>query len=124
MKKKTVQRRGYRLVTGYKCSCGGPLRRTRVPVTFFGIDFGLREAEVCGACGAEYLDQAVMKEVEAEVKRRGLFGLERKVHVTKSGNSLVIRISPEVAKFVGIRYKSLLRLYPVERGRIEVEVLD
>lgn len=112
------------LVRGYKCSCGGPLRRTMAQVTFFDIDFGLREAEVCGACGAEYLDQSVLAEVEAEVKRRGLFGLERKVSVTKSGNSLVVRIPPELARFAGIHYKSLLRLYPVEHGRFEVEVVD
>ena len=28
----------------YKCSCGGNLKKTKVPVEFFGIDFGLRDA--------------------------------------------------------------------------------
>ena len=40
----------------YKCSCGGSLKKTKVEVGFFGIDFGLRDAEVCTACGSEYLD--------------------------------------------------------------------
>lgn len=124
VKRKGRARPATATVKGYKCSCGGTLRRTMTQVTFFDIDFGLRPAEVCGRCGAEYLDQAVLAEVEAEVKRRGLFGLERKVSVTKSGNSLVVRIPPEMAEFAGIHYKSLLRLYPLERGRIEVEVVD
>ena len=41
----------------YKCSCGGNLRKTKVEVEFFGIDFGLRDAEVCIVCGSEYGDK-------------------------------------------------------------------
>jgi hypothetical protein len=76
----------------YKCSCGGELKRSKVEVEFFGIDFGLKDAEVCTRCGSEYLDQETMKEIETIVKERNIFGLERKISVTKSGNSLVIRI--------------------------------
>ncbi len=74
----------------YKCTCGGNLKRSKVEVEFFGINFGLKDAEVCTLCGSEYLDQDTMKEIETEVKKRNIFGLERKVSVTKSGNSLVI----------------------------------
>ena len=42
-------------------------------VEFFGIDFGVKEASICSDCGSEYLSQEVIEEVEAEVKRRGLF---------------------------------------------------
>lgn len=37
---------------------------------FFGIDFGLRDAEVCTACGSEYLDQETLKVIEVEIKER------------------------------------------------------
>jgi hypothetical protein len=36
----------------------------------------LKQAEVCSDCGAEYLSQGVMEEVEAEVKSRRI-GLRR-----------------------------------------------
>ncbi len=56
--------------------------KTKVDVEFFGIDFGLRDAEVCASCGSEYLDQEVLKEIEDEVKKRNIFALEQKISVT------------------------------------------
>ena len=106
----------------YKCSCGGNLRKTKVEVEFFGIDFGLRDAEVCIVCGSEYLDQETLKEVEIEIKKRNIFAMERKVQVDKSGDSLVIKIPPEIAEFLDIHYKSPVQLFPVDRNRLEVQV--
>ena len=108
----------------YKCSCGGNLKKTKVEVEFFGIDFGLRDAEVCSACGAEYLDQETLKDIEKEIKERKIFALERKVQITRSGKSLVIRVPPEIAEFLNIHYKSLVQLFPVDKDRLEVKVVD
>jgi len=108
----------------YKCSCGGSLKKTQVEVEFFGIDFGLRDAEVCTACGSEYLDQETLKVIEEEIKERKIFALEKRVLVTKSGESLVIRIPPEIAEFLNIHYKSLVQLFPVDKDRLEVKVVD
>ncbi len=105
-----------------KCRCGGELIQSHCEVEFFGIDFGVKKCEVCKECNAEYLDNETMKSIENEVKKRGIFGLEKLVRVTKSGNSIVIRIPPEIAKFSDINYKSLVRIFPVSRNRIEVEI--
>jgi hypothetical protein len=108
----------------YKCSCGGSPKKTKVEVEFFGIDFGLRDAEVCTACGSEYLDHDTLKVIEKEIKERKIFALEKRVQVTKSGESLVIRIPPEIAEFLNIHYKSLVQLFPVDKDRLEVKVVD
>lgn len=108
----------------YKCSCGGDLKKTKVDVEFFGIDFGLKDAEVCTSCGSEYLDQEVLKEIEDEVKKRNIFALEQKISVTKSGNSLVIRIPPEIAEFLKIKYKSIVQLFPVDKDRLVIRVVS
>ncbi len=108
----------------YKCSCGGSLKKTKVEVEFFGIDFGLRDAEVCSVCSSEYLDQETLKEIEKEIKERKIFALERKVQVTKSGKSLVIKIPPEIVEFLNIHYKSLVQLFPVDKDRLEVKIVD
>ena len=108
----------------YKCTCGGELKKSKVEVEFFGIDFGMKDAEVCTRCGSEYLDQETMKEIETIVKERNIFGLERKISVTKSGNSLVIRIPPEIAEYLGIHYKSVVQLFPVDKDRLEVKVVS
>jgi len=107
----------------YKCTCGGTMKKSRSNLEFFGIDFGLKPIEVCTKCGEEYVSDRVMEEVEKECKKMGIFGLERKVRVTKSGNSLVIRIPPEIAKFVNVKYQDLLSIMPVGKGRIEVQIV-
>ena len=108
----------------YKCRCGGKLKKSQCQVEFFGMDFGVRECEVCTKCQAEYLDDEVLGEIEKEVKGKKLFALERKITVTKSGNSLVIRIPPEIAKFSELHYQAILRLVPITKKRIEIEVLS
>jgi len=105
-----------------KCMCGANLKKAKMEVEFFGIDFGIRDGEICAKCGAEYLDNETLKEVEKEVKKRGLFGLEKKIKVTKSGNSIVIRIPPEIANFTNLKYQDLVRIFPVSKQRIELEV--
>ncbi|KAF5436121.1 Antitoxin component of the MazEF toxin-antitoxin module [Candidatus Methanophagaceae archaeon] len=50
--------------------------------------------------------------------------MEKRVRVTKSGESLVIRIPPEIAEFLNIHYKSLVQLFPVDKDLLEVKVVD
>lgn len=105
-----------------RCNCGGKLIQSQCEVEFFGIDFGIKKCEICKDCNAEYLDTETMQDIENEVKKRGIFGLGKLIKVTKSGNSIVIRIPPEIAKFSDITYKSIVRIFPVSKNRIEVEV--
>ena len=106
----------------YKCNCGGTLKKSHTQVEFFGINFGIKECEVCTKCGSEYLNDETLKKIEQEVKKRKLFGLEKQAQITKSGNSLVVRIPPEITKFSGINYKDYVRIYPVAKNRIEMEI--
>ncbi len=78
---------------------------------------------MCSSCGAQYLSDLVIQEIEQEVKKKKLFALEKKVTVTKSGNSLVMRLPPEIAKFVNLHYKDTLRIFPLSKTKIEVELL-
>lgn len=106
----------------YPCSCGGKMKKSKTQVEFFGIDFGIRECEICTRCQSEFLDDKTMAEIEQEVKKKRLFGLEKQVQVTKSGNSLVLRLPPEVVKFTGLHYKDHVRIYPIEKKRVEIEI--
>jgi hypothetical protein len=62
-------------ISGVKCKCGGKLKSSFTEVEFFGINFGIKHADVCTRCGAEYLPQEVMKEIETEVKKGGFLVL-------------------------------------------------
>jgi len=109
-------------LTLVRCKCGGLMKKTKTEVEFFGIDFGVRSCEICTRCGAEYLSQELIEEIEAEVKSRGLFGLERKGRITKSGNSLVIRVPKEIADSLNIEKDSRITIYPSDRKRLIVEI--
>lgn len=111
-------------VLPYPCKCGGKLVETMIHVEHLGIDFGLRTGTVCTSCGDEYISEEVWEEVEKKAKKLKLFGLERKVKVRKSGNSLIVTLPPEIARFIGARAKTLVSLLPFERGRLEIRVLD
>lgn len=91
------------------------------PSGIFWDWLGVRETEVCTKCGSEYLSNEVLSEIESEVKKKKLFGLEKQAQITKSGNSLVIRIPPEIAKFTDVHYKDNIRIYPAGKNRIEIE---
>jgi len=56
-------------------------------------------------------------------KARGLFGLERKVRVRRSGNSLVVAIPRDVAQFLGVDKDSIVSLLPLGKGRLEVQTI-
>jgi len=50
-----------------------------------------------------YISDEVWEEIEKKAKELGLFGLERKVKVRKSGDSLAITIPPDIADFLGVK---------------------
>lgn len=106
----------------YKCNCGGILKKSHTQVEFFGIDFGIKKCEICTKCGSEYLDDETLAKVEKEVKKKKLFGLEKDAQVTKSGNSLVIRIPPKIAQFIGAHYRDMVRIYPIEKHKLVMEL--
>ncbi|OGI64735.1 hypothetical protein A2642_02810 [Candidatus Nomurabacteria bacterium RIFCSPHIGHO2_01_FULL_39_10] len=106
----------------YKCRCGGTLKWSQCAVEFYGIDFGIRKCEVCTSCSSEYFDDKTTSEIEQEVKKRKLFGLERNISITKSGNSLVMRLPPEITKFTNLHYKDNIRIFPTSK-HIEVQLI-
>jgi len=107
----------------YPCHCGGKMVETAIQVEHLGIDFGLRTGHVCTRCGDQFLTDETWQEIEDAAKARGLFGLERKVRVRRSGNSLVVAIPRDVAQFLGVDKDSLVSLLPLGKGRLEIQTI-
>ncbi len=115
-------KRGTSKVLSYPCRCGGKLVKAPIHIEYFGVDFGIREGHVCTSCGDEYLTDEIWQEIEDKAKELGIFGIEKKVRIRKSGNSLVVTIPPEIAKYAGIQKETLVSLIPSGKGKIEIEV--
>lgn len=103
--------------------CGkGRLRKGRVREEMFGIDLGEYSAEICDACGESFVSQEAMRKIEARAKEEGLWGLAKKVSIAHSGNSLVIRIPAELARFLGLKGGEDALVRPEGRQKIVVEL--
>lgn len=103
--------------------CGrGTLRRERVRETMFGVDLGEFDAEVCNACGERIFDEAAARQMEARAKKGGIWGLGRKQKVAKSGNSMVVRIPADLAKYLHLKPGKEVFVRPDGAGRFVVEV--
>lgn len=103
--------------------CGkGKLRRGKIREEMFGIDLGEYPAEVCDSCGESFVDQEVMRKIEARAKKMGLWGLAKKVSIARSGNSLVIRIPAELARFLHLKGGEDALVRPEGREKIVVEL--
>src|SRR5207244_13121799 len=84
--------------------CGkGRLRRGRIREQMFGVDLGEYPAEICDSCGESFVDSEAMKKIETRAKAIGLWGLAKKVSIGKSGNSLVVRIPADLARFLQLK---------------------
>lgn len=88
----------------------------------FGFDLGTYPAEVCDACGEDFVDTRAMERIEARAKELGLWGLAKKVTIARSGNSLVVRIPAELARFLRIKGGEEALVRPEGRERIVVEL--
>lgn len=104
-------------------SCGkATLRRSRVREAMFGVDLGEFEAETCPACEESFLSEAAMLELEQRARKAGVWGLGEKVKVTRSGNSLMLRIPSELARFLKIKPRTEVVVHPEGEDRIVVDV--
>ena len=104
-------------------ACGkGKLRRGKMRERMFGIDLGEYPAEICNSCGESFVDQKAMRKIEARAKELGLWGLAKKVSIAKSGNSLVVRIPAQLARFLRLKGGENALVRPEGRETIVVEL--
>lgn len=86
------------------------------------MDLGAYPGEICDRCGETYIAREAFERVEARAKELGLWGLAKKVAVAKSGNSLVVRIPAELARFLNLKGGEEVLVRPEGREQIVVEL--
>ena len=86
----------------------------------YGISLGKFSGMICTNCGETFFDADIVKKIQQKSKEKGLFGLSRKVKVGKIGDSLMVRIPKEIAKFAKLKEGEEVRITPeVEKIIIE-----
>jgi len=102
--------------------CDGNLKKKKVTYEVYGKGIGKFPAMVCDSCGEQWFDEETSKKIQEKEKNLGIFGLSRKTKVSYSGNSLIVRIPKELAKFMNIGRETAVTIYPEEKGKIAISI--
>ncbi len=104
-----------------QCNMGN-YQPKKEPYLFLGETIGIFDALVCNHCGETLFEPAASGKIEAEVKRRGLWGLRARTKVSEVGNALDVRIPKSLAEFLSLTKGKEVILEPIDRNRLQVIV--
>ncbi len=100
----------------------GTYEKKKVPYLFLGENLGTFEALVCRHCGETLFESAASGAIEAEVKKRGLWGLRARSKVSEVGNALDVRIPKALAQFLSLEKGTEVILEPIDKNRLQIIV--
>ncbi len=98
----------------------GVLKKGKVKEEMFGVYLGEFPADICSKCGESFTNGAIMREIEKKAKEKGIWGLGKKTKITKTGNSLAIRIPRDIADFLKLKEGKEAYIHP-EGNKLVVE---
>lgn len=102
------------------CEKGKLVKVTKKHV-LFGVDLGNYPGEKCSYCGEVFTDSSNMKKIEEVAKEKGIWGLSAVTKITKTGNSLAVRIPKKIADYLKLGNNEEVYIHP-ERDKLIVEV--
>jgi hypothetical protein len=99
----------------------GSLKLGVVEEEIFGMRLGKFKAEICDCCNESFVDEEEMRKIEEKAKKLGIWGLAQKLKVSKSGNSLVVRIPAKIAKLLCVKVGQEFLLHPEGKEKLILE---
>jgi len=106
-----------------KCAlCNGKLKGRLIEYSVYGVSLGKFPAKVCEKCNEQWFDEETSRKIEEAEKKADLFGLSRESKVSYSGNSLIIRIPKDIAKFMNLTKDSEVVIYPENKNKISIDL--
>ena len=98
----------------------GTLRKGKIREEMFGVYLGEFPAEICNKCNESFTDDKTTKAIEEMARKKGIWGLGKNTKITKTGNSLAVRIPKEIAKFLNLSEGKEAYIHP-EKNKIVIE---
>ena len=98
----------------------GNLKKGKIKETMFGIYLGEFPAEICTKCNESFTDEKTTRMIEEAAKKKRIWGMGKKTKITKTGNSLAVRIPQEIAKFLNLKDGKEAYIHP-EGNRLVIE---
>lgn len=96
----------------------GILKKNKIKEYMFGVYLGEFPAEVCTKCGESFTDSSTTKKIEEVARKKGIWGLSATTKITKTGNSLAVRIPKKIADFLKLKDGEETYIHPEDRKLI------
>jgi YgiT-type zinc finger domain-containing protein len=98
----------------------GTLKKGRIKENMFGVYLGEFPADICTKCGESFTDSKTTKMIEDAAKKKGIWGLGATTRITKTGNSLAVRIPKKIADYLKLQNGKEAYVHP-ENNRLVIE---
>jgi len=99
----------------------GYLKKGTIDKVMFGVNLGKYPAEVCSKCNESFVDSKSMQKIEDAAKKKGIWGLGTKTKITKTGNSLAVRIPKKMVDYLKLKNGKEAYIHP-EGKNLVIEV--
>lgn len=98
----------------------GILKKKKIKEYMFGVYLGEFPADVCSKCNESFTSSEITKKIEKVAKEKGIWGLSAITKITKTGNSLAVRIPKKIVDFLNLKNGDEAFVYP-DKNRLIVE---
>jgi len=98
----------------------GTLKKGKIKEYMFGVYLGEFPADICTKCGESFTDSKTTTNIEQSAKSKGVWGLSSKTKITKTGNSLAVRIPKKIADYLKLKNGGDAYIHP-EQDKLVVE---
>jgi len=98
----------------------GTLKKGKIKESMFGTYLGEFPAEICTKCNESFTDSKTTKKIEETAKKKGIWGLGKKTKITRTGNSLAVRIPHNIVEFLKLNEGKEAYIHP-EDDKIVIE---
>ena len=98
----------------------GTLRKGMIKESIFGVYLGDFPGQTCSVCGESFTDAATTQKIEETAKKKGIWGLGSKTKITKTGNSLAVRIPKKIAEHLKLKNGKEAYIHP-EKDKLIIE---
>lgn len=98
----------------------GVLRTGKIKESMFGVELGEFHAQICSSCKESFTDSETTRKIEEIAKQKGIWNLGRKTKITRTGNSLAVRIPKEIADYLHLEEGKDAYIHP-EKNKLVIE---
>ena len=96
----------------------GMLKKSKIKEFMFGVYLGEFPAEICTKCGESFTDSETTRKIEEVAKRKGIWGLSAVTKITKTGNSLAVRIPKKIVDYLKLKDGKEAYIHPEDHKLI------